>query len=332
MADIISVNNLKTYYYSKKKIVPAVDGVSFSMEKGEVLGIVGESGCGKSTVVRSIMGLLDKAYTRIEEGEVIFHDQDILKISEKELCKIRGKYITMIFQNPLSYLNPVYTVGDQVIEVILAHEKLSYDLARQRAIALMEQVKIPQPEMRFNDYPHQLSGGMQQRILIAIALANLPEIIIADEPTTAVDVTIQAQLLDLITQIRNEYNMSVILITHNMGIVAEMCSRILVMYGGVVVEEGMIEDVFAKPLHPYTKGLLDAIPNINEDKEELYTIPGQVPVFNHPVKQCRFVGRCQSAFEKCQGQEPPLYDLGGRHHARCWLLENEIKSFIGQQN
>jgi len=321
MASIITVNKLRTYYYSKTKVVPAVDGVSFAMEKGEVLGIVGESGCGKSTVVRSMIGLLDKSYTRIEEGEVIFHGQDLLKLKDKELCKIRGQQITMIFQNPLSYLNPVYTVGDQIIEVILAHNNVTKNKARERAIKLLGVVQIPFPKMRLNDYPHQLSGGMQQRVLIAIALANSPEIMIADEPTTAVDVTIQAQILDLIAQLQNELSMSVILITHNMGIVAELCDRILIMYGGVVVEEGLVVEVFATPLHPYTKGLLESIPNIDEDKDELYTIPGQVPVFSHPVKQCRFASRCQFSYERCEEQEPPLFDLTNKHFARCWLLE-----------
>ena len=332
MTEYLTVDNLKTYYYSQGKIVPAVDGVSFSIAKGEVLGIVGESGCGKSTVARSIMGLLNKSYTRIEEGKVIFHGQDLIKMKNKELCKIRGKYITMIFQNPLSALNPVYTVGNQIIEVLMIHENLTKKQAKKRAIELLKLVNIPSPEMRFNDYPHQLSGGMQQRVIIAVALACNPEIIIADEPTTALDVTIQAQILDLITQIRKEFNTGIILITHNMGVVAEMCYRILVMYGGVVVEEGTSVDIFVNPIHPYTKGLLASIPNIKEYKDELYSIPGYVPVFTHPVKQCRFASRCQFAFDKCKECEPPLFDMGNKRFVRCWFFEKEAKLLTARQS
>lgn len=317
---LLTVENLKTYYYSKRKVVPAVDGVSFTLDQGEFLGIVGESGCGKSTVVRSIVGLIDSSYTRVEDGRVVFDGRDLLAMPLKKLCKVRGKDISMIFQNPLTSLNPVYTIGIQVTEALTTHQRLSVREARERALRLMELVKIPSPELRLRDYPHQLSGGMQQRVLIAMALAMNPKLIIADEPTTALDVTIQAQILDLIRELREQVNMSMILITHNMGVVAETCERMMVMYGGVVVEQGNTRDIFAAPRHPYTRGLLSAIPSAMEDKEELYSIKGTVPVFSHPVTGCRFYGRCPYSQEDCALLEPPLVTVEGTHMARCRRL------------
>ncbi|MZQ81126.1 ATP-binding cassette domain-containing protein [Paenibacillus sp. 5J-6] len=323
MEDVLTVNNLKTYYYSNNKKVPAVDGVSFRLYKGEVLGIVGESGCGKSTIARSILNLLDKSYTKIEDGEILFHGSNLLKLKAKDLDRIKGKKISMIFQNPQAALNPVYTVGDQIAEVLQIHENISKKEVKARVIELLRLVGIPAPETRLNDYPHQMSGGMQQRILIAIALACNPEVVIADEPTTALDVTIQAQILDLMTRIKRQFQMGMILITHNMGVVAEMCDRMMVMYGGVVVEEGATAEIFASPSHPYTQGLLASIPSIEEDKEELYSIPGSVPRLTAPVTHCRFAGRCPHTFSKCEESEPPLLDLGNGHKAKCWLLEDK---------
>ncbi len=322
-AHLMTVENLKTYYYSKRKTVPAVDGVSFTLDQGEFLGIVGESGCGKSTVVRSLVGLIDPNYTRVEEGRVLFDGRDLLAMTPKELCAVRGKEISMIFQNPLTSLNPVYTIGTQVTEALTTHQRLSPREARDQAVRLMEMVKIPSPQMRLNDYPHQLSGGMQQRVLIAMALAMNPRLIIADEPTTALDVTIQAQILDLIRELRERVNMAMILITHNMGVVAETCERMMVMYGGVVVEQGDTKELFAAPRHPYTKGLLAAIPSAREDREELYSIRGTVPTFSLPVKGCRFYGRCPYSTAECAQKEPPLIQVEGTHMARCWRL-NEI--------
>ena len=250
MNEVLQVKDLHTFYYSKKTIVPACDGVDFTLKKGEILGIVGESGCGKSTVVRSVVGLIDKSYTRIESGEVLLDGEDLLKKTPKEMCKVRGKRISMIFQNPLSALNPVYTVGNQICEILMVHENMTKKQARERAIELLKVVKIPSPEMRMNAYPHELSGGMQQRVMIAIALACNPEVIIADEPTTALDVTIQAQILDLLREVRDKFGMAIILITHNMGVVADICEKMLVMYGGVVVEQGTCKDVFANPQPP----------------------------------------------------------------------------------
>lgn len=326
MEDILKVKDLKTYYYSKTKVIPAVDGVSFSLKQGESIGIVGESGCGKSTVARTIINLLDHSCTRVENGEILFHGQDMLKISTKEMNQIRGKKISMIFQNPLSALNPVFTVGDQIGEVItLHHRKLSKKEVLEKSIKLLTLVGIPSPEIRVHDYPHQLSGGMQQRVIIAIALACSPEIVIADEPTTALDVTIQAQILDLIKQLQDELKMGLILITHNMGVVVRMCEKILVMYGGVVVESGLTKELFTNPCHPYTKGLLEAIPSVHSDKEELYSIPGFVPRFEHPVTQCRFCNRCSRVSERCFKEEPGLYKVGEEHYSRCFLHEMESR-------
>lgn len=320
---LLVVEDLRTYYHSKNKIVPAVDGVSFTLSQGEVLGIVGESGCGKSTAARSVIGLLDWNCTTIESGSILFHGRDLAKLSPRELNAIRGKQISMVFQNPLSSLNPVFTVEDQICEVLRIHEDLSRQEARAKALELLQLVGIPEAQARLKDYPHQLSGGMQQRVLIAIALACNPEIVIADEPTTALDVTIQAQILELMNHLRELYQMGILLITHNMGVVAQMCHRILVMYGGVVVEEGSTEDIFADPRHPYTAGLLAAIPSIQEQKEELYTIPGTVPGFTHPVTSCRFADRCSRAWDLCRQKEPELISLDDGRRVRCHLYQQE---------
>ena len=317
-APILSVEGLKTYYYSNGTAAPAVDGVSFELHAGEIIGIVGESGCGKSTVVRTLMGLLDPISSRREAGTARLGDIDLFSLRPKELCRVRGKRIAMIFQNPLSALDPVYTVGNQIMEMLLLHERMTRQQARERAIELLREVNIPSPELRVDQYPHELSGGMQQRVMIAIALACNPEILIADEPTTALDVTVQAQILDLLRQLRDRLGIAVILITHNMGVVAALCDRMLVMYGGVVVEEGSCKEVFSHPAHPYTKGLLAAIPSVAQDKERLYTIPGQVPVLRLPVRMCRFSSRCGCSMPRCEQEEPPLTERAEGHWCRCW--------------
>lgn len=324
MEKLLEVKELKTYYYTRSRTVPAADDVSFDVYRGEVVGLVGESGCGKSTVARSIVGLIDKGYTRIESGEILFNGKDLTKATKKELCEIRGNKISMIFQDPFVSLSPVYTIGDQIYEVMKAHEpKLRRKEARARILELMHKVGIPSPELRINDYPYQMSGGMQQRIMIAIALACNPDVLLADEPTTALDVTVQAQVLELLRELKNEFQMSIILISHNLGVIASMCDRILVMYGGVVVEEGTSVDIFKDPKHPYTQGLLASIPSIAEDKEELYSIRGTVPTFSVPVTQCRFAGRCDHCTEQCLKAEPPLVDLGSGRKVRCYLAGKE---------
>ena len=321
---ILKITGLKNYYYSGENVVPAVDGVDLTIYPGEIVGIVGESGCGKSTVVRSLMGLLDPVSSRREAGQALFGEKNLFQMKEKEICKIRGKEISMIFQNPLSALDPVYTVGDQIMEILRIHEKLTKKEARERAIKLLEQVNIPSPRLRVDQYPHELSGGMQQRVMIAIALACNPKVLIADEPTTALDVTIQAQILSLLKELRDRLGIAIILITHNMGVVAAICDRMMVMYGGVVVEEGSCKDIFEEPHHPYTRGLLAAIPSIRERKDTLYTIPGQVPKLKVPVKSCRFASRCQYAQELCREKEPDMREEKG-HCYRCFLtLEQQI--------
>ena len=318
MDNLLEVKHLTTYYYTRMRTVPAVDDVSFTLQKGRVLGIVGESGCGKSTVARSLVGLIDSNYAKIVKGEVLLRGRDLTKATAEELCAVRGKQISMIFQDPFVSLSPVYTVGDQIFEVMKAHDKhLRYNDAVPAILDLMRKVEIPSPELRINDYPYQMSGGMQQRIMIAIALACNPDILIADEPTTALDVTVQAQVLDLLRDLQREYQMSVILISHNLGVIASLCDEIMVMYGGVVVEEGPTEEIFRDPQHPYTRGLLASIPSIAEDKEELYSIRGSVPTFSVPVTRCRFADRCDYAQECCFRQEPELKEAGGRK-IRCY--------------
>ncbi len=323
--NIIEVKGLRTYYYTATKVIPAADDINFSIKRGEVLGIVGESGCGKTTVARSLVGLINKQNTRIESGEILFDGIDLAKATPKQFEHIRGNKISMIFQDPFVSLSPVYTVGNQIAEVMRAHrtEKMDKKQEREFIIGLMRKVGIPSPEMRINDYAYQLSGGMQQRIMIAIALACRPDILIADEPTTALDVTVQAQVLELIKNLKDEYQMSVILISHNLGIVANMCDRILVMYGGVVVEEGSCYDIFKNPRHPYTRGLLKAIPSLHDEKEELFSIPGTVPTFNAPVTTCRFADRCPHACDKCRSAEPELVEVGPGHRARCIFEHKE---------
>lgn len=323
MENVLTIKGLKTYYHAKNRVVPAVDGVDLVLRKGEMLGIVGESGCGKSTVARSVIGLIDRSYTEIAGGCAMFDGQDLLHLPSREMNRIRGSRISMVFQNPLTSLNPVYTIENQISEVLRIHTDLDKAAIHARCIELMEMVGIPDPEARLKDYPHQLSGGMQQRALIAIALACNPEIIIADEPTTALDVTIQAQILQLIRSINKEYGMSMILITHNMGIVAQMCDRVMVMYGGVCVEEGPTERIFDSPMHPYTRGLLKAIPSIASDKEDLFSIPGTVPRFSYPVARCRFADRCPYSSKECSESEPELISFAEDCSVRCFRTIKE---------
>lgn len=321
MDEILRVDNLKVYYYSAKRVVPAVDGVSFTLKKGEILGIVGESGCGKSTVVRGIIGLIDERYTRIEEGQVLMEGKNLVDLPPKELCRIRGKKISMIFQNPLSSLNPVYTIGSQIEEAILAHEKPSKSRLKERVLELLKLVHIPAPEMRYNDYPHQLSGGMQQRVLIAIALACNPQVIIADEPTTALDVTIQAQIMKLLKELQKETGMSMILITHDIGVVANMADRVLVMYAGQIIEEAPAYTLFTDPKHPYTRALLETVPTIRDRAErKLFAIPGMVPENYDDITGCRFAQRCPYRREVCGlPQKNFVFEEG--HRARCVVMK-----------
>lgn len=329
MSDILlEVQNLKTRFKTDDGAFYAVDDVSFSVKKGQTLGIVGESGCGKSVTSLSVMRLIQKP-GNIESGKVLFKGQNLLELSDDKMREIRGNEIAMIFQEPMTSLNPVYTIGDQIEEAILLHQKdLSKQQARERAIDMLRIVGIPAPEKRFHEYPHQLSGGMRQRVMIAIAISCNPELLIADEPTTALDVTIQAQILDLMRKLQKDFNAGMILITHDLGVVAEMCQEVAVMYAGRVVEFGTVEDIFYRPKHPYTKGLLDSIPHFETGHklDQLKTIKGMVPSLYNLPKGCRFADRCPYAQNDCQQSYPSLENLRGIHKVACFHpLSEEVK-------
>jgi len=296
-----------------------VNGISFQLNEGETLGIVGESGCGKSMTALSLMGLLPPG-VEWQAGDIHLNDLHFKDFSKKEWRKVRGKKVSMIFQEPMSSLNPVYTVGKQIIEMILNHETIDKKQARARALEMLQLVGIPRPEQVLDEYPHQLSGGMRQRVMIAIAMSCNPEILIADEPTTALDVTIQAQILELMRKLQQQLNMSIVLITHDLGVVAEMCDRVIVMYAGEIIEEAKIVDLFDQPRHPYTKGLLASLPDINEQKEYLSSIPGMVPAPGSMPSGCRFAPRCSMVHERCT-QSPPLFETENKNKVRCWLYD-----------
>lgn len=324
MPNVLSIRNLRTYFHTDDGIAKAVDDVSFDLREGETLGIVGESGCGKSVTALSILRLLPAAVGVIEGGEILFEGKDIVKISEKEIRSIRGNKISMIFQEPMTSLNPAYTCGNQVVEVLKTHRDISSADAKAKAIEILKSVGIPSPEQRFKEYPHQLSGGLRQRVMIAIALACEPKILIADEPTTALDVTVQAQILELIKSLQVKLNMSVILITHDLGVVADTCDRVIVMYASKVVEEGIAAEVFREPKHPYTKALMESIPKLNEKRERLYTIEGSVPSSLEYNAGCHFANRCELADDVCFGEEPPLTIISETHTASCFKIKETI--------
>jgi oligopeptide/dipeptide ABC transporter ATP-binding protein len=313
--DLLEIQGLKTYFHTGQGTVKAVDGVSLRVSKGEAVGLVGESGCGKTMTAHSIMKLVP-APGVIEEGRILFRGTDLLNLSDPAIRKIRGRQISMIFQDPMTYLNPVIKVGKQIAEVMPDRP------GERRLIELLEAVGIPEPERRLSDYPHELSGGMRQRILIAIAMANDPLLLIADEPTTALDVTIQAQILDLIRRIQKEKEMSLLLISHDLGIVAGLCDRVYVMYAGKIVESGDVFSIFERPLHPYTQGLLRSSLSIAEFRERLEVIEGSVPNLLEPPPGCRFHPRCPSAMPVCKEKEPFLTEPSSAHEVSCWLYEN----------
>ena len=318
---LLQVENLRTYFYSENGVARSVDGVSFSVGAGETVGIVGESGCGKSVTALSLMRLI-RAPGRIEAGSRLrFEGRDLLALSEEEMRRLRGNRIAMVFQEPMTALNPVFTIGEQIAEVSRIHEGTSRKDARKRAVEMLELVGIPAPEQRANEYPHQLSGGMRQRIVIAMALVMSPALVIADEPTTALDVTIQAQILELLADLQRRVGMSILLITHDLGVVAETCTRVIVMYGGEIVEESSVGDVFAAAHHPYTEGLLGAMPRVGGEQDRLTTIPGTVPPPTAWPVGCRFHDRCPYAWERCANEHPPLYQIGAGHVSRCHLAE-----------
>jgi peptide/nickel transport system ATP-binding protein len=318
---LLTIRNLSTYFYTDEGIAKAVDGVDLELEEGGTLGVVGESGCGKSVTALSILRLVPDPPGKIVKGEIIFNGTDLLTLSEAEMRKIRGRFISMIFQEPMTSLNPVFQIGDQIAEVLRLHEGLSKKEAWNRSVEMLKLVGIPSPERRVSEYPHQLSGGMRQRAMIAMALACSPKLMIADEPTTALDVTIQAQILELMNRLKKEKGMSVILITHNLGVIAETAKKVAVMYAGRIVEYAEVRPIFATPKHPYTQGLLKSIPRLDEAharKQKLEAIPGLVPSLLDLPQGCKFSNRCKFVFEKCV-EEPALVEASPGHFSRCWL-------------
>jgi oligopeptide/dipeptide ABC transporter ATP-binding protein len=325
---ILQIKDLRTFFDTRDGTVRAVNGLSLELYAGETLCIVGESGCGKSVTAMTILGLLPKPPARIESGEILFEGADLLKLDERDMRAIRGNDISMIFQEPMTSLNPVLTIGRQISEVISLHQGVSDRAARARAIEMLDRVRVPDPHQRVNEYPHQLSGGMRQRAMIAMALSCNPKILIADEPSTALDVTIQAQILDLMRELRDDFGTSIILITHDLGVVAEMGERVLVMYAGGKVEEASVEELFHYPLHPYSKGLMTSIPRLNEsltgdgDRIRLQEIPGMVPSLIEQIPGCLFAPRCSNASEKCEAESPQLAEHRKQHYAACWESSN----------
>lgn len=326
---ILEINNLKTSFYTHVGEVQAVRGISFKMKKGDVMGIVGESGSGKSVTALSVMKLIDSP-GKIKEGSIIFDGKDITNYTENQMSNIRGNDIAMIFQDPMTSLNPVFKIKDQMVEVIERHQKLGKHQATERALDMLRLVGIPEPERRINSYPHEFSGGMRQRAMIATALSCSPKLLIADEPTTALDVTIQAQILDIMRDISVKTGTSIILITHDLGVIAETCNDLIVMYGGMPMEMGSVEDIFANPQHPYTQGLLKSVPRMDrEQKERLKPIAGSPPDLLKPPAGCPFSTRCPHVMQICKEQPAPMFKVGEDHTSACWLLHEDAPAVEG---
>ncbi|MBR3034810.1 MAG: ABC transporter ATP-binding protein [Firmicutes bacterium] len=320
---ILKIRGLKTQFFTSKGVVPAVDGVDVTVRAGEAVGLVGESGCGKSMTAMSVMQLLQHP-GRVVEGEIWLKDRNLLKLSKREMCDVRGNEISMIFQEPMTSLNPVFTIGKQVMEAVRQHQDVSKEEAKKIAIDIFRRIGIPEPEKRFYSYPHQLSGGLRQRVMIGMAMVCNPSLMICDEPTTALDVTIEAQILYLIKEMQKEKGTAVVMITHNLGVVAESCDYVYVMYAGKIMEEASVFEIFEHPTHPYTFGLLNSIPKTTEVKDHLFTIRGLVPNLLSLPKGCRFCTRCDKAMKICTEYEPDLYDIGGGHKVRCFLANKEV--------
>ena len=321
--NVLEIRGLNSYFFTEKGVAPAVDGLDLDIPKGKIIGLVGESGCGKSMTAKSIMGLL-KYPGRVAGGSIRFEDQDLTRLSDKELRKICGNDISMIFQEPMTSLNPVLKVGRQVRETLLVHNPaMSKAEAKQRVVEMFQRVGIPEAEKRYDCYPHELSGGLRQRVMIAMAMVCKPKLLIADEPTTALDVTIEAQILRLMKELRDETGMSVLIITHNMGVVAEICDYVYVMYAGKIMEQAETFELFDQTMHPYTKGLLDSIPRIGQNAERLHTIPGVVPNLLHLPQGCPFSNRCEYATDHCRTEKAQLHPVAPDHQVRCFRCEEE---------
>lgn len=321
MDTILEVKDLCIQLKTKKEFFNLTEEISFEVKKGEAFGIVGESGCGKSLTAYSIMGLASSPNLNKGSGEILFEGRDLSNLSKGEMQKVRGKDIAMIFQEPMSALDPLFTIGDQLIEALKIHRKLSRDEMRKISIDILKKVGIPRPESIMDEYPHQLSGGMLQRVVIGIAMINNPRILVADEPTTALDVTIQAQILALMNQLREDYGMALIMITHDLGVIAETCDRVAVFYGGHIVEVADVVNLFHNPMHPYTHGLIKSVETLGNKQDSLYSIPGTVPTIDQMGKGCRFYDRCDKAMNKCKNNRPPLTEHKDGHLCRCWLYE-----------
>ena len=321
---LLEVRDLRVEFKTRHGIAKVLAGIEFALNEGETLGIVGESGCGKSMTALSIMGLVPVPPGRIAGGEILFAGEDLLQASDRRMREIRGNDISMIFQEPMTSLNPVYSIGDQIAETVILHQGLSKRDAWDRAIEMLGSVQIPAPERRVKEFPHQLSGGMRQRAMIAMALACQPRVLIADEPTTALDVTVQAQVFDLLLELQQEYGTAIILITHDMGAIAEMADRVAVMYAGRMVEHGSVDQILDTPQHPYTSRLIDCVPHVEENpsevREALTEIPGLVPALTDLGKGCAFAPRCAERLDRCMGENPPEFPVAQEHAARCWLL------------
>ncbi|MDR5682978.1 MAG: ABC transporter ATP-binding protein [Armatimonadota bacterium] len=320
---LLSVRNLKTYFYTDEGVVRAVDGLNYDLQRGETLGIVGESGSGKSVHALSIMRLIPTPPGKIVDGQILFKGQDLLRLTEEQMRRVRGNDIAMIFQEPMTSLNPVLTIGEQIAEAVMLHQKLDRKAAWARAVEMLERVKIPSAKDRVRDYPHQFSGGMRQRVMIAMALSCNPEVLIADEPTTALDVTIQAQILDLMRELQKDFGTAIIMITHNLGVVAEMCDNVVVMYAGKPVEHTDVVRTFKDPKHPYTWGLLHSIPKLYERAERLIPIEGQPPSLIDLPPGCPFAPRCPFAMEVCVEEDPPEVPIADNHYAKCYLYTDK---------
>ncbi|SCW36796.1 peptide/nickel transport system ATP-binding protein [Paenibacillus tianmuensis] len=327
---LLDVKGLKTQFTRDQGKVNAIDGVDFHVNKGEVLGLVGESGCGKSVTSLSVMRLLHGTPGSIVGGTVRFQEKELVALSESDMRRIRGKDIAMIFQEPMTSLNPVLKIGKQLVEAIRLHLKYDKSKAREHAVHMLKLVGIPRAEDVIDEYPHQLSGGMRQRVMIAMAMSCNPQLLIADEPTTALDVTIQAQILDLMKKLKDENDMSIMLITHDLGVVAEMCDRVIVMYAGRVVEEGNVLDIFDDPQHPYTKGLIHSVPKLRQNHRRLESIPGNVPDLTNMPVGCKFAPRCSAVMDICREREPQLEQTTGGRKCRCWLYENDSAKGEGE--
>ena len=321
---VLDVKQLQTTFFSAEGEIPAVDQISFSVNKGEILGIVGESGCGKSVTSLSIMKLIPQPPGKITKGEIWLDGENLVQASEKRMREIRGNEVAMIFQEPMTSLNPLFTIGNQLIEGIRIHKKVSKKEARTDAINMLKLVGLPRAEQIIDEYPHQLSGGMRQRVMIAMALSCHPRLLIADEPTTALDVTIQAQILSLMKDLNEKLDTAIVMITHDLGVVADLCQRVIVMYAGKIVEEAEVRDLFKNPKHPYTVGLLQSVPDVRESKDRLYSIPGNVPKPGSVLQGCRFAARCEKAHDRCYMEDPKLYKLENGQSVRCFLHEGVV--------